>query len=108
MTDEAENMRRCNVCKYSLTLEQFTIDKKGVHTKTCNTCCIKTKEYSEAHKEAIAERQQEYRERNKESIAQKDKERKQRNKEQLAAQTKNTERKQREDSRTRARISREE
>jgi len=88
MTDETENMRRCITCKSSLTLEQFTLNKKGEHHKTCNTCCIKKKEYNETNKEAIAKQRREYRERNKEVISQKDKERRQQNKEQIAERRK--------------------
>jgi hypothetical protein len=88
MTAETENMRRCITCKSSLTLEQFTINKKGEHHKTCNTCCIKKKEFYETYKEAIAKQHQEYRERNKEVISQKDKEYKQQNKEQIAERRK--------------------
>ena len=88
MTDETENMRRCIKCKSSLTLEQFTINKKGEHHKTCNTCCIKKKEFYETNKEAIAKQHQEYRERDKEVISQKDKEYKQQNKEQIAERRK--------------------
>ena len=84
MTAETENMRRCITCKSSLTLEQFTINKKGEHHKTCNTCCIKKKEFYETHKEAIANQYKEYRERNKETIAQRDKEYRQEHKEHIA------------------------
>ena len=88
MPAETENMRRCITCKASLTLEQFTLNKKGEHHKTCNTCCIKKKEYNETNKEAIAKRYQEYRERNKEVISQKNKEYKQQNMEQIAERRK--------------------
>ena len=106
MTDETENMRRCIKCKSSLILEQFTINEKGEHHKTCNTCCIKKKEFYETNKEAIANQYKEYRERNKETIAQRDKEYRQEHKEHIAEQKERIQREnQREDSRTWARIS---
>ena len=69
-------------------LSMCTPVKKGEHHKTCNTCCIKKKEFYETNKEAIAKQHQEYRERNTEVISQKDKEYKQQNKEQIAERRK--------------------